>query len=437
MRRILHWLRQVVSSFWFVPVMCLVISVVLAEALVALDRAIDYGDEPDWVQPVFVLGVDGARGLLSMIGGSTFAAAATAFSITISVIVTASTNYGPRLVGNFMSDRRNQFTLGALVSTFVYSILVIRTIRSLDDGSVFVPHIAVNTAIIFALIDVLLLVSFIHHIASNTQVASLTASMAGSFNRALEDLRARSNFNSLDADVPVGGTLVTARKAGVVIQLDEQALLDAATACGGQVILEVGIGDRVVEGTPVARVIVGSEDDSLQRAVLRGIDLGSRHAPDTDIRYAQQQVLELAVRALSTGTNDPYTAVAVIEDLTPQMVRLVSAPKPPAVIGDDNDVPRLFLRAMTMEELIDVPFNHILPFVGSQPVVYHALVDLAGHMEQHIAHKDLRGRAFRHVERMRTTITERGDVSLEVFDARVERNQRLIDLARRPAATSL
>lgn len=90
-----------------------------------------------------------------------------------------------------------------------------------------------------------------------------------------------------------------------------------------------------------------------------------------------------------------------------------------------------------MEELIDVPFNHILPFVGSQPVVYHALVDLAGHMEQHIAHKDLRGRAFRHVERMRTTITERGDVSLEVFDARVERNQRLIDLARRPAATSL
>lgn len=433
MRRIQYRLRQLARAFWFVPVMCMVLAIVMAEVLVRLDRSLDYAELPGWAQPVFLLGIDGSRGLLSMIGGSTFAAAATAFSITISVIVTASTSYGPRLVGNFMSDRRNQFTLGALVSTFVYTTLVIRTIRSMEDGSTFVPHIAVNAAILLAVVDVLLLISFIHHIAKNTQVASLTSSVAGSFRRAIADVRSRSNFNSIDAEPPIGGVLVTARTAGCVVQLDEQALLDAATSDGGQIILEVGIGDRVVEGTPVARVIVGDDEESLRRAVLNGIDLDSRHAAATDIRYAQQQVLELAVRALSSGTNDPYTAVAVIEDLAVQMVELVRSPKPPTAIADDNDVPRLFLRPMTMEELIDVPFNHVLPFVGSQPIVYDALVDLAGHMEQHIVHDDLRGRAFGHVERMRQMITELDGVSLEGFDERVRLNERLIDLARRPA----
>lgn len=433
MRRIQYRLRQLVRAFWFVPVVCMVASIGLAEVLVGLDRAIDYADLPGWAQPVFLLGIDGSRGLLSMIGGSTFAAAATAFSITISVIVTASTSYGPRLVGNFMGDRRNQFTLGALVSTFVYTTLVIRTIRSMEDGSVFVPHIAVNAAILLAVVDVLLLISFIHHIARNTQVASLTSSVAGSFHRAIADVRSRSNFNSVEADPPIGGVLVTARKAGIVVQLDERALLDAATTDGGQIILEVSIGDRVVEGTPVARVITGTDEGSLLSAVLGGVDLDSQHSADTDIRYAQQQVLELAVRALSSGTNDPYTAVAVIENLAPQMVELVRSPRPPTVIADDNDVPRLFLRSMTLEELIDVPFNHVLPFVGSQPIVYDALVDLAGHMEQHITHDDLRGHASRHIDRMRTMILELGDVPVAGFDERVKRNERLIDLARRPA----
>ena len=129
------------------------------------------------------MGLEGARGLLSGIGGTTFGAAATAFSITISVIATASTSYGPRLVGNFMSNRRNQWTLGVLVSTFVYTTLVVRTLRSSDDGAVFVPHLAVHFAIGLAVIDVFLLISFIHHIATSIQVDTLTSVVSSAFLR--------------------------------------------------------------------------------------------------------------------------------------------------------------------------------------------------------------------------------------------------------------
>jgi len=433
MRRFLHWLRRVLRAFWLVPILCVVVAIVAAELLVALDRTVNYEDLPFWSTPVFQLGIDGSRGLLAMIGGSTFAAAATAFSITISVIVTASTTYGPRLVGNFMADRRNQLTLGALVSTFVYTTLVIRTIRSAtDDGSAFVPHFAVNAAILAAVADVFLLISFIHHIARTTQVDSLTSSVAASFNRAIEDVQRRTRLTSVDAEAPVGGVVVRSGRTGCVIQLDEQGLLEAAAADGGQIVLEVGIGDRVVEGTPIARLIVGTDAEALERAVYDSIDLDEHHNPETDIRFAQHQVLELAVRALSPGTNDPYTAIAVIEDLVPQMAAIVRSPKPVEVLGDENAIPRVFLRPVKLEELIDVPFDHVLPFVGPQPAVYLALVDLAGHIEQQIAHDDLQGYAFRHVERMRAIVAKSDDLSLGRFEERVAHNERLIDLARRP-----
>ncbi|MCT7061932.1 DUF2254 domain-containing protein, partial [Salmonella enterica] len=80
-----------------------------------------------WVAWVYAVGIDGSRAMLSAIGGSMLGVAATAFSITISVIATASSTYGPRLVRNFMADRGNQTVLGVLVATFVYALLVLRT----------------------------------------------------------------------------------------------------------------------------------------------------------------------------------------------------------------------------------------------------------------------------------------------------------------------
>lgn len=124
--QVLRRLRGITGRLWFVPFLCVLVAVLLAEGLVALARTVVHADLPPLLQPVLDLGVDGSCGLLSTIGTSTFGAAATAFSITISVIVTASTSYGARLVGNFMSDRRNQLTLGVLVSTFAYTTLVIR-----------------------------------------------------------------------------------------------------------------------------------------------------------------------------------------------------------------------------------------------------------------------------------------------------------------------
>lgn len=254
MGKLWRWIVRAVRGFWLIPVICVLGAVALAEGLVAIEQnLLDGGDWAADRDPIFGIGVDGARGLLSSIGGAVFGAAATAFSITVSVIATTSTSYGPRLVGNFMTDRRNQWTLGLLVSTFVYTTLVLRHLRSAEDGTVFVPHLAVYAAILLAIADVFLLIAFIHNIASSTQVETLVAGVSAALRRTIRASQ-RDLPGTLPASpAPSGGTLVGAWSDGYVISVDERTLRDGAIRQGMRIAMEVRVGDHVVAGSPIAR----------------------------------------------------------------------------------------------------------------------------------------------------------------------------------------
>ena len=120
------------------------------------------------------LSADGGRSILTTIGTSMLTVAGTSFSITISVLATTSSTYGPRLVRNFMADRSNQFVLAMFTSTFLYCLIVLRSVRTASmTGSAFVPTLGVHLAVLLAVVDVAVLVYFIHHIATSVQITTL------------------------------------------------------------------------------------------------------------------------------------------------------------------------------------------------------------------------------------------------------------------------
>lgn len=128
-----------------------------------------------------------------------------------------------------MADRRNQLTLGVLVSTFVYTILVSRWLRSeLEDGSAFVPRVAVLVALGLALTNVFLLISFLHHMAASTRVGAIIDTAATKFRQV-----ARASFEEVpdtttDAAVPGGGWVVASTRGGYVGAVGLARLVTAA-----------------------------------------------------------------------------------------------------------------------------------------------------------------------------------------------------------------
>ena len=121
------------SSYWFTPALMLLGGGALAFALVALDQKIE-NDSVRGLWWIFGGGAEGARSLLSTVAGSVITVAGTTFSITIAVLSLTSSQFGPRLLRGFLRDTGNQVVLGTFLATFLYCLLVLRTVRSVDRG---------------------------------------------------------------------------------------------------------------------------------------------------------------------------------------------------------------------------------------------------------------------------------------------------------------
>ena len=173
-RKILDGIRQ---SLWFVPAVWVIVCGAAAYGMVGLDHAARGFAQS--LPLVFGGGPEGARGLLSAIASSMITVVGVVFSITIVALQLASSQYSPRVLRNFMRDRASQITLGSFIGVFIYSLLVLRTVRADADGrDEFVPVLAVSGALVLTVVAAAMLVYFIHHIATRMQVSYITATVA-------------------------------------------------------------------------------------------------------------------------------------------------------------------------------------------------------------------------------------------------------------------
>ncbi len=173
--RLLRVATALGESYWFVPSLMAIAALLLAAAMVWIDshHLASWMDRLPWL---YAARPTGARSLLSSIGGSMIGVAGTTFSVTIAAVVYASGQYGPRLLSNFMSDRGNQVTLGTFIATFLYSLVVVRTIRSAGEApgqAAFVPQLAVLVGVVLVLCSIAVLIYFIHHVPSRIHINSV------------------------------------------------------------------------------------------------------------------------------------------------------------------------------------------------------------------------------------------------------------------------
>lgn len=391
------------EAFWLIPALTVVGSIVLAQAALAVDRWVDgsAGVVPD----TLLLGVDGSRAMLGAVGGAVLAVAGTTFSITISVIATASSTYGPRLVRNFMTDRRNQATLGIFVGTFTYCMIVLRSVTSQDESlgtEAFVPYFSVYGSLVLALVNVAALVYFLHHIAESIQISYLVARVRRECESVVNRYYGPPSEGArghcvVDLDhLPEPSSLVVARDSGSVTLLDEGALVALAERHGVAIRMLAAPGTHLLPGEPVAE-IRGTSSESLVEGVLSALSRGETRTPAQDVLFAVQQLTEIAVRALSPGTNDPYTARNVLAEIARPLQVLTEHPAPLAGRCDDAGDLRLALCLPDGQTVVDEVFDDIRAHSVTQPHVVRAVVDLAARLSR-TAPPDLRQRLRTHAD---------------------------------------
>lgn len=354
------------ASFWFVPALIVAGSMAAAAALVELDTALSWA-LADWSPRLFGAGADGSRAMLSAIGTSMITVAGVVFSITIVALSLTSTQYSPRVLRNFMRDRPTQVVLGAFLGIFAYCLVVLRTIRGGDEGA-FIPSVAVLGGMVYAMAGVALLIYFIHHVALGIQASSILARIADDTAAAIdrmfpEDLGADRAPEAPAPDLPTAWTDVAAHRSGYVVAVDTDAVLALAGELKRVVRLAPAMGEFVAEGAPVVSASGMAPLEAEQRERLRAcVQLGRQRTVHQDVGFGLQQMVDVALRALSSGINDPTTACMCIDQMKGLLARLGCRRTPAPWRMQDGQ-----LRVVAPVSAFDAWLR-----VGLLPIVLHA-----------------------------------------------------------------
>ncbi|SOD98117.1 DUF2254 domain-containing protein [Blastococcus haudaquaticus] len=373
------------SSLWPLPVLGIVVAIALGVALPALDALLEEpgGDHP--LTFAFGGGPSAARDLLAAIAGSLISVTGLTFSFTVVALQLSSSQHSPRLLQTFVTDRVVQATLAQLVGTFVYALTVLRTVRTEDAtsrGAAFVPRLSVTVGFALTLVSVVALVLFLGHLARSLRVETMLRDVhdeaTATYGREVPSADREDAGAGAPPVLPAGpGRLVGARSSGFVVDVDPGRLVAAAQECDAVVRLTVRIGDSVVAGTPVAQVWAGAGAGAdLEDALLHAVRLGFERSPARDIAYSLRKVVDIAVRALSPGTNDPTTAVHAMSHVSALLGDLAGRPLGPLTFRDDDDRLRLVVPPWELTDLVQVGLEEPLQFASGQPAVLRRIARL-------------------------------------------------------------
>ncbi|WNV74240.1 DUF2254 domain-containing protein [Geodermatophilus sp. DSM 44513] len=381
-----RWARvreAVTGALWPLPTVAIVLAVGLGVGLPVLDDVLDAGQRP--LVLVFEGGPSAARGILSTIAGSIISVTTLLFSLTIVTLQLASSQYSPRLLQTFVRDRVVQVCLGVLLATFVYALVVLRSVRSADESedSSFVPRISVTVALLFTLASVAALVTFLAHQTRQLRVETMMRDVHTEATATLDRLTAQLDDEPdgpLPA-VPAHARLLCARASGFLVQTDERPLLEALSGRGAVLRLDRRPGESVVAGTPLAWVWTDDPAaeppvDDLEAALAQHVVLSYERSPAADPSYGLRKLVDIAARALSPGINDPTTAVHALSHVSTLVGQLSSRGTWHRRVAGDDGVPRLLLPSWDHGALLDLAVTQVRSYGRQDPTVVERLFSL-------------------------------------------------------------
>ncbi len=424
MKKLLFFWKELLATFWFVPVIIIGLAVVLSVSLVSLDNIINIPQE-GWIRFFLVNSSDSARSILSTISGAMIGVAGTVFSVTLVALTLASSQFGPRLIKNFMYVRLNQVVLGSYIATYLYCLLVLNAIKD-GNGYTFIPSISILFAILVAVVNIILLIVFIHQIAVSIQADKVISDISDLISKQVEtlfpekmgdELKEKKDF---DEDKVVSeyqkSISIKSTKSGYLQYIDSEALLLLVENNDSLLKLKHRPGSFLVKGGEIGVVFSNKDwqEESIDELLSQFV-FGKTKTSQQDLEFSIHQMVEIAARALSPGVNDPYTAIACIDNLTATLSYLAQAKFPSKYRVDEDGKLRVIADVLDFEGVLDAAFNQIRQFSAGSTAVIIRLVEALITIQNLTKRESYKKAIINHVEMVlrlgKESIKEKNDLN--------------------------
>ncbi|MFE0912285.1 DUF2254 domain-containing protein [Streptomyces sp. NPDC058812] len=369
------------------------LAVVAGVCLPWLDERL-HNDFPPWLRDYLFGGSsDAARAVLAAIAGSLITVTALTFSLTVLTLQLASSQFSPRVLRTFNSDRYVRATLALFLATFTYALTVLRTVRTGEDERTgFVPALSITVAFLLTLASVLALVLFLSHLAREIRVETLLNSVHSAADDTIREVLDKQDLGRGDPtdeqssdlpEPPADALPLSADASGFLTSVDEAALLRAANDTDAVLLIDRHPGSSLIAAVPMGAAwprtgepFSSEARTRLTEDVCKAVRTGHERTGLQDIAFGLRQLTDIAAKALSPGINDPTTAVHALSHSAALLCELAQHDLGPRLLHDHRQRVRVILRRPDLEDMLDLAVAQPLRYGADEPAVLARIATL-------------------------------------------------------------
>lgn len=323
-----------------VPLAFVLGALVLARVMLEADNAL----ADDRIPRALETTVEGSRSILTAIAGGLISSVTLLLSLVLVAVQLASSQFSPRTLQDWTGDRTQQVTIGLVLGTSVYCLLILRETRTIGDGDVLIPHLSVLLAVSLGVLSLIAVVLSVDRLTRSLRVGALARSITDRTTELIHDrgrslelenpeLRPANPAPRDEDELPLDALVVTSEGGGWVQQIDEDKLFEAIPS-GSIAVMATAVGSHILPKAPLATVWPPPEDERCVDKIRAAVGIGQERSAKEDVGYGMLQLVDVAVRALSPGINDPNTANDIIVNLGVILLAIWEYPERPLVRSD-------------------------------------------------------------------------------------------------------
>ncbi|WP_349409701.1 DUF2254 domain-containing protein [Pseudalkalibacillus sp. SCS-8] len=354
-------------SFWFLPSFYGTLALLLSIVSIVIEKNVTIEMISQYVPDALLTDVKLGQTLLNAIAVSVLTMTTITFSSIMVVLTTYSSQFSPRTLQDFISDVVTQRVLGVFTGAFIYALLILLFLKDVSDKKLF---IAPGIAVIWAIVSLGFFVFFIHHVATWTQVNNLIDKILERTLKTVnesfhlldnstksEKFQGRYEADEMDQSEKL---TITADSAGYLQMIKLPSILEKAQENDDVIKAERRIGDYILKDTPLYSII-GAKDkeETYQERYNEYFVIGTERNTVQDVEFGIQKLVEIALRAISPGINDPHTAINSINRIGSILAELGAISFPRPYYYDKDDKLRAIIDIQTYRELLYKAFYQL------------------------------------------------------------------------------
>jgi len=365
--------HNVLQSIAFYPVLISVLYGVAAVVSLKIDSSELVAQLKEDASYLFIQDYDTVRAMLSTFIGGIISLTVFSFSMVMVVLSQASSDFSPRLLPGLISNKKNQIILGIYVGTLLYCTLILLSLGAYGSDSSAVGLSAMLAALM-SILCIVLFIYFINSISSAIQIHNIIDEIYQRCTSYLEDELQEKDISKIalqyiDTD---GWKTIVTEKTGYFRGFDRMLMSSSVKEDDNQIAIVPYLNEHIWKGDVALRV-KGDISEDAHKNLLFCMDISSdRHEDDKGIG-GMIKLMEIAVKAMSPGINDPGTAIGAVTKLGSLLATFLRFPHMVSTTFDQGQM-ILIRKNIPAEELMRILVQPIRLYSKQDSTVMYELI---------------------------------------------------------------